>query len=79
MKTRTLVGAMVLGVAMLLGGSKTSDAAWGRPYYGPRVAVRTGFRGFYRPWAFRPYFFAPGPRFVVRPYFRPHVSYFRAW
>ena len=79
MKTRSLVGAMVLGVAMLLGGSRSSEAAW-YPYGAPRFAVayyRPFYRPFYRPW--RPYFFAPAPRVIVRPYYRPHVSYFRAW
>jgi hypothetical protein len=81
MKTRTLIGAMVLGVGMLLGGSKTSEAGWCGPRVYAGFAAPRFYRSFYRPFAFRPYFYAPrfAPRVFVRPYFRPHVSYFRAW
>jgi hypothetical protein len=88
MKIRTMVGALVLGAGMLLGGSTPSQAEghWRGGYWGPRpVAVRRAFyRPFYRPffarpYFVRPYFWAPAPRVVVRPYFRPHVFYFRGW
>ena len=77
MKIRAMVGAMVLGAAMLLGGSTKSEAAW----YGPRgyVAVRPYYRPYWRPYYYRPYvrpYWAPAPVYP-RPYAPGVGLYFR--
>lgn len=82
MRTKTLLGALVLGVGLLLGGASSSQAGW-YPYCGgPRIAAGyypyVGYHAYYRPYlryrtGYRPYAYAP--YYSRAHYYRPHVGF----
>jgi hypothetical protein len=85
MRTKTLLGALVLGVGLLLGGASSSQAGW-YPYCGgPRIVAgyypTAGYYSYYRPYYFRRYRpvvyrpYAYAPYYSRAHYYRPHVGF----
>jgi hypothetical protein len=79
MKTRTILGAVVLSLGFFFGGTQKAEASWCGPsyysYYPAYYPPVTYYRPYYRPYYHRPFLsYAPrvyAPR-VYHHYYRPY-------